>query len=136
MLERFEICAPVMVLIPTAPNLRSMSALVNCNPRERDGWHWSVLKGYRSPAYLVRLGKPSLGKTRRRGVRCLTYRAQVAGRALAFASLSKREEAALKVRKAGQAIRCMVLCRNRFPASEVGNQICLITLRLDCRWIR
>ena len=66
----------------------------------------------------------------------MTYRVQVAGRVFAFASLSKREEAALKVRKAGQAIRCMVLCRSRFPVSEVGNQICPITLRLDCRWIR
>ena len=40
------------------------------------------------------------------------------------------------MRRAGQAIRCMVLCRHRFSVSEVGNQVFLITLRLDCRWIR
>ena len=66
----------------------------------------------------------------------MTYRAQVAGRTFAFENLSKREAAALKVRRAGQAIRCMVLCRNRFSVGEVGNQVFLITLRLDGRWIR
>jgi hypothetical protein len=66
----------------------------------------------------------------------MTYRARVAGRTLAFENLSKRKEAALKVRRAGQAIRCMILCRNRYSVSEVGSQILLITLRLDGRWIR
>lgn len=66
----------------------------------------------------------------------MTHKDQLVGRAFTFENLSKREEAALKVKSAGQAIRCMVLCRNRFSVSEVGNQILLITLRLDCRWIR
>jgi len=136
MLEKFETCAPVMVL----SRRHAKCTVCECGAwlqasRERLWGTDSVSKQYRSLRYVVSCGKSSLGKTGRRGVCRLTYKGRVVGRASTLENLPKRRQAGLKVRSAGQAIRCVVLRCNRYMVMELGNQGVPIALRFDCRWI-
>jgi hypothetical protein len=65
----------------------------------------------------------------------LVHKGRIVGRSSTFEHLPKQKQAGLKVRSAGQAIRCVVLRCNRYMVMELGNQVVPIALRLNCSWI-
>jgi len=66
----------------------------------------------------------------------MTYKGEFLGRASTFANLPERKQAGLKVRRASQAIQCMVLCCKECMVVKLGDWVVMITLGLKCWRIR